>query len=54
MGIMAPQIETAQAIKTIANEATKQWYKKAEFWIGVVANIIALGALAVAIIALRK
>lgn len=53
MGIMAPQIETAQALKTIANEATRPWYKKAEFWIGIVANMIALGALMVAIVALQ-
>lgn len=51
---MAPKIETAQALKTMASEITKSWYKRPEFWIGIAANIIALGALVVAIIALRK
>ena len=35
-------------------EIVKPWYKKAEFWIGIIANVIALGALIVAIIALKK
>ncbi len=38
----------------MANEMTKPWYKKVEFWIGIIANIIALGALMIAIIALQK
>lgn len=54
MGLMAPKIETAQALKTMANEITKPWYKKPEFWIGIIANLFALGALIVAIIALGK
>ena len=54
MGLMAPKIESAEALKTIAKEAAKPWHKKPEFWIGVVANVIALGALVVAIIALVK
>ncbi len=54
MGLLAPKIESAQALKTMASEMTKPWYKKAEFWIGIIANVIALGALVVAIIALRK
>ena len=54
MGLLAPKIESAQALKTMANEMTKPWYKKVEFWIGIIANIIALGALTVAIIALLK
>jgi hypothetical protein len=54
MGLLAPKIESAQALKTIANEVSKPWYRKAEFWIGIIANIIALGALVVAIIALQK
>lgn len=53
MGLLASKNETAQALKTMANEITKPWYKKAEFWIGIFANIIALGALTVAIIALQ-
>lgn len=54
MGIMAPQIESAEALKKIASEIIKPWYKKTEFWIGIIANVIALGALVVAIIALFK
>lgn len=54
MGLLAPKIESAQALKTIANEISRPWYKKAEFWIGIVTNIIALGALVVAVIVLRK
>ncbi|MDO8590927.1 MAG: hypothetical protein Q7R65_03025 [bacterium] len=54
MGLLAPKIESAQALKTMASEMTKPWYKKAEFWIGIFANVIALGALTVAIIALYK
>ncbi len=54
MGLLAPKIETAKALKTMANEITKPWYKKPEFWIGITANIIALGALVVAMIALQK
>ena len=51
---MAPKIESAEALKTIAKEASKPWYLKIEIWIGIVANIIAVGALIVAIIALQK
>ena len=51
---MAPKIESAEALKTLAKEATKPWHKKPEFWIVIVANLIALGALIVAIIALQK
>lgn len=54
MGLMAPKIESAEALKAMAKEATKSWYKKPEFWIGITANVIALGALIVAIIALNK
>ena len=54
VGIMAPKIEGTEALKTMAKEASKPWYLKAEAWIGIVANVIALGALVVAIIALRK
>ena len=54
MGLMAPKIESAEALKNVAKEVTKFWYKKPEFWIGIIANIIALGALVVAIIALKK
>ena len=43
-----------EATTKAANEIIKPWFKKPEFWIGIVANVIALGALAVAIIALRK
>ena len=43
-----------EATTKAANEITKPWYKKAEFWIGIVANIIALSALIVAIIALKN
>ena len=54
MGLMAPKIESAEALKKIAAEASKPWYKKPEVWIGIVANIIALGALVVAITALNN
>src|SRR3989344_5369028 len=43
-----------EATTKAANEITKPWYKKAEFWIGIIANVIALGALIVAITALKK
>lgn len=54
MGLLAPKIESSEALKTIANEVSMPWYKKAEFWIGIIANVIALGALVVAIVALRN
>jgi hypothetical protein len=54
MGLMAHKTETAQALKTMAIEITKPWYKKPEFWMGIFANVIALGALVVAVIALKK
>lgn len=41
-----------EATTKAANELAKSWYKKPEFWIGIVANVIALSALIVAIIAL--
>lgn len=43
-----------EATTKAADEMTKSWYKKPEFWIGIVANLIALGALIVAIIAIQK
>jgi len=43
-----------EATTKAAIEIAKPWYKKAEFWIGIIANVIALGALIVAIIALKK
>ena len=43
-----------EATTKMANEASNPWYKKAEYWIGIIANLIALGALVVAIIALQK
>lgn len=45
MGIMAPKIESAVALKTIAKEYAKPWYKKVEFWMAAFADIIALIAL---------
>jgi hypothetical protein len=54
MGLMAPKIESAEALKTIAKETSKPWYKKVEIWIGIIANIIALFALVVAMIALNN
>ena len=51
---MAPKIESAEALKTIAAETAKPWYRKPEVWIGIVPNIIALGALIVAVVALLK
>lgn len=54
MGLLAPKIESAEALKAIAKETAKPWYKKAEVWIGVSANVIAFSALIIAIIALRK
>lgn len=53
MGLMEPRIKSAQALETLAREATKPWHNKPEFWIGIVANIIALGALIVAVVALN-
>lgn len=41
-----------EATTKMANEVSKPWYRKAEFWIGIIANLIALIALIVAIIAL--
>ncbi len=43
-----------EATTRAANDITKPWYRKTESWIGIVANIIALSALVVAIIALQK
>jgi len=43
-----------EATTKMANEVSKPWYKKAEFWIGIIANLIALSALIVGIIALQK
>jgi len=43
-----------EATTKMANEVTNPWYKKPEFWIGIMGNIIALGALVVAIIALQN
>lgn len=54
MGIMEWKIKGSEAQQTIAKEITKPWYRKFEVWIGIVANIIALCALIIAIIALRK
>lgn len=50
----AAQIESARTLSNIGKEYTKPWYKRTEYWIGIVANVIALGALVVAIIALRR
>ncbi|HPW34677.1 MAG TPA: hypothetical protein PK367_02900 [Candidatus Paceibacterota bacterium] len=43
-----------EATTDMANKAIKPWYKKSEFWIGICGNLIVLGALVVAIIALFK
>lgn len=43
-----------EATAKIAEEISMPWYKKAEFWIGISGNIIALAALIVGIIALKK
>ncbi len=46
MGFKLQQIEKqTTALQNMAEVATKPLYKKAEFWIGVIANIIALLAL---------
>jgi hypothetical protein len=45
MGINAPQIEAANALKMLSNEATRPLFKKWEFWIGVIANVLAIIAL---------
>lgn len=42
MGILAPKIESAEALKTIASEVTKPWYKKPEWWGIIIANILAI------------
>lgn len=52
MGLMEWKIKGAESLELLAKQAIKPWYKKPEFWIGIIANIIALGALIVAIIAL--
>ena len=43
-----------EATTKMANDVTKPWHKKPEFWIGIIGNIIASGALIVAIIALQN
>ena len=43
-----------EATTKMANEVSKPWYRKHKFWIGIVANVIALCALVVAVVALRK
>lgn len=48
------KIKSAESLQTLANQATKPWYRKPEFWIGIIANIIALGALVVATLAYFK
>ncbi len=45
MGLLKWKIDSAEALKTMANEVAKPWYKKAEFWIGIIANILAIIAL---------
>lgn len=35
---------STKALQDMAKVATKPWYKKAEFWIGIIANAIALAA----------
>lgn len=45
MGLMAPKIESAEALKKIASEYTKPFYKRIEFWMAAVADIIAVTAL---------
>lgn len=34
-----------QAMVNIANEYTRPWYKKGEYWVGIIANVIAIIAL---------
>jgi hypothetical protein len=41
MGLLAPKIESAEALKTIAKESIKPWYQKVESWL-ILVNIIAL------------
>lgn len=52
MGLMAPKIESSEALKVMAEateamakEATKPWHKKPEIWIGIIAALTAIGAL---------
>lgn len=40
MGILKWKIDSAEALKTIANESVKPWYKKGEYWFGIIANSI--------------
>jgi len=54
MGLMTPKIESAEALKVIAKETSKVWYLRGEAWMGIVANITAIGTLMVARIALQK
>ena len=45
MGLMESKIKSARALETMAKGATKPWYKKGEYWIGIIANVIAIMAL---------
>lgn len=49
---MGQKERSQEAIIKIAGEYTKPWHKKGEYWIGIIANLIAVGALIVAIVAL--
>ncbi|MEK6880252.1 MAG: hypothetical protein AABY22_11615 [Nanoarchaeota archaeon] len=49
---MSLKAKSQEAVIKIANEYTKPWYRKGEYWVGIIANLIAVGALVVAIIAL--
>ena len=46
--------KSQQALVDMAGEIKKPEWKTSSFWIGIAANLIALGALAVAIVALQK
>lgn len=50
---MAPKIESAEALKTLAKETSKPWYKKAEVWIGVIANAIAIFGLFFSVVQIK-
>jgi len=48
------QIDSANALKDIANNVNKPWHKKGEYWVGITANILAVTANILAILALLK
>ena len=50
MGLLAPKIEGAEALKKIASETSKPWYKKGEYWVGISGNILGIIAMLIALL----